>query len=249
MMVSPASYHNEQFPCLRGGPFFILDGIVPPRFELCTAAHGAQEDVSVKRSFAVLALFSAGFLAAQDRVAPPAGLAPMVQPADTSVCADVKDAENYCVWDSAKGTHGRKCTLDVEKIERSAACRYDLASVPDRLDHKPMCFSISNAEHIAFTSSKKRKFRVRRLVPITATGTNGQACPNDPFKKSFKEEDFSSFDVAFDSDVPKTEAEGCKYKLEVQFRKIDPNAPAEPHDPKKQHLECRDPHLLLKSGT
>src|SRR5580658_4086541 len=107
MMVSPASYHNEQFPCLRGGPFFILDGIVPPRFELCTAAHGAQEDVSVKRSFAVLALFSAGFLAAQDRVAPPAGLAPMVQPADTSVCADVKDAENYCVWDSAKGTHGR----------------------------------------------------------------------------------------------------------------------------------------------
>lgn len=203
----------------------------------------------MKCTIAVLVLFSAGMLAAQDRPAPPTNLSAAAEGTDTSVCASVGDAENLCVWDAAAGTHGRKCTLDVEKIERSATCRYDLASVPDRFDHKPMCFSIRDAEHIAFTSSKGRKFRVRRLVPITATGVHGQACPKDPFKKSFREEDFASFGTGVDTDVPNPAADGCKYKLEVQFHTIDPNAPVATHDPKHRRLECRDPHLSLTNGA
>jgi hypothetical protein len=193
----------------------------------------------------VFALLSAGCLTAQTDPISATHVYAAPPPA-TRVCAGDTDAENLCAWDSARGTHGRKCTLDVEKIDRKAVCRYGASAVADMTDHKPMCFSIKNAEHINFTSSKGRQFRVRRLVPITAKGWNGQACPKDPFGHSFDEHNLN-FGGDVDSDVPRAAALGCKYKLEVQFHNEDPNAPAEPHDPGGHHYECRDPHLLLKS--
>ena len=205
----------------------------------------------MKATFAVLALFTAATLSAQTSPtpAPPTNLSVSGSAigSGVSVCAADTDAENLCSWDSARGTHGRKCTLDVEKIRRDHPCDFTKATVPDMTDHKPMCISIKDAEHIAFTSSRSRHFRVRRFVPITATGDHGQACPKDPFKTVFDEKNVS-FGTAFDTLEPNAQAGGCKYKLEVQFSTIDPHGPAEPNDPHRRHYECRDPHLLLSSG-
>jgi len=200
----------------------------------------------MKCTLVALALLSTGYLSAQS--APSSTLdfsSPVVAGGDasTEVCASTTDAENLCAWDGAKGTHGRKCTLDVEKIERTA-CKYGEASTADRPDHKPMCFSIHDAEHIVFQSGRHRRFRVRRFVPITATGANGQACPKDPFGTSFDEHKLN-FSNTFDSAAAKAESEGCKYKLEVQFHDLDPNAPLEPHDRKGRRFECRDPHIKV----
>jgi hypothetical protein len=173
--------------------------------------------------------------------APTPAAAPAPPPA-MSACAQPTDAENLCSWDAAAGTHGRGCHLDVERVDKKYDCNYAQASVAQMSDHKPMCFSVQNAEHILFTSSRSRQFRVRRLVPITRTGANGQACPRDPFTQSFHEEEWG-FDGRKDSLTPKASALGCQYKLEVQFNAIDPNAPAAPYDPQHRHLECRDPHL------
>jgi hypothetical protein len=199
----------------------------------------------VKYTAVAFALLSAGCLSAQTNPIPATHIQAAPLRASTQLCAADTDAENLCTWDSARGTHGRKCTLDVEKIDRKAACRYGTSGVADMTDHKPMCFSIKRAEHIAFTSGKGRQFRVRRLVPITAKGWNGQACPKDPFGRRFDPKDMT-FGGGFDSDVAKASALGCKYKLEVQFHDEDANAPAEPNEAQHHHYECRDPHLLLK---
>jgi hypothetical protein len=229
--------------------FFILIPTFPrPQNDALRAHRKSRRFGSVKGSLVAVALFplSAICLSAHGAASAPGSLPGISQSSGTDVCASTTDTENLCEWDSAAGTHGRKCLLDVEKIERSATCRYDSANLPDAFDHKPMCISLQQAEHIAFQSSRKRRFRVRRLVPITATGVNGQACPKHPFGRSFLEEDLT-FGSAFDTLAPKAEAAGCKYKLEVQFRTIDANAPAEPHDGKGRHFECRDPHLKISS--
>jgi hypothetical protein len=200
----------------------------------------------LKYTAVVFALLSAGCLTAQTNPVTAAQVHAAPPLASTQVCAADTDAENLCAWDSAHGTHGRKCTLDVEKIDRKAACHFGNSGSADFSDHKPMCFSIKNAEHIAFTSGRGRPFRVRRLVPISAKGWSGQACPKDPFTRGFDPKDMN-FGGGFDSDIPKASALGCKYKLEIQFHDEDPNAPAEPNEAQHHHYECRDPHLLIKS--
>lgn len=158
------------------------------------------------------------------------------------ICAGDTDAENLCKWDAPPGTRGRKCVLDVERINPKEVCHYEQVSAQEFSDHKPMCISAAMAEHIVFESRNGRTFRVRRLVPINKTNANGQACPAHPFSREFHAEDFN-FAPNFDTAEPKTEAIGCRYKLEVQFLTVDPNAPVAEFDPQHRHLECRDPHL------
>jgi hypothetical protein len=158
------------------------------------------------------------------------------------ICAGDTDAENLCKWDAPAGTRGRKCVLDVERISRKDVCAYDHATAAEMTDHKPMCISAKMAEHIVFQSSNGRTFRVRRLVPINKTNASGQACPVHPFSREFHAEDFN-FAPNFDTAEPKSEAIGCRYKLEVQFVTEDPHAPVATEDPQHRHLECRDPHL------
>lgn len=158
------------------------------------------------------------------------------------VCAADTDLENLCKWDAPKGTRGRKCVIDVEHMTRKDVCAYGQATAREMSDHKPMCISATQAEHIVFQSSNGRQFRVRRLVPINKTSDTGGACPAHPFSREFHEEDFN-FAGNFDTAEPKHEAIGCRYKLEVQFLTVDPNAPIAMHDPQHRRLECRDPHL------
>lgn len=181
---------------------------------------------------------------------PTAAPTPAASPAPPdSSCAQPGDAEDLCThWDGAPGSHARGCHLDVERIDRKYGCRYDAATVADMDDHKPMCFSAARAEHILFESSRSRQFRLRRLVRITATGANGQACPRDPFNQPFHEEDFrTGWDNPKDSLAPKASAIGCRYKLEVQWNAIDASSPSAIYDPQHRHLECRDPHLQISN--
>lgn len=166
-------------------------------------------------------------------------------PAPNPAPAVAPDDATLCQWDFPAGTHGRKCAIDVERIDRQAACHYDQATAADMTDHPPMYISVSKAEHMVFASGSNRSFRVRRLVPISATGASGQACPKHPFRHQFREEDFN-FSNSADSLVAKKAAIGCRYKLEVQFLTIDPDAPVATHDPQHRHLECRDPHLQVQ---
>jgi hypothetical protein len=182
-------------------------------------------------------------LAAAVVAAHASGPAPAAAPSRAvQVCAGDNDAENLCKWDAPPGTRGRKCVLDVEHISRKDVCAYDRDTAAEMTDHKPMCISAHMAEHIVFQSSNGRTFRVRRLVPINKTSDSGAACPAHPFKREFHAEDFN-FAGTFDTTEPKLEAVGCRYKLEVQFLTIDPNAPVATFDPQHRHLECRDPHL------
>ena len=158
------------------------------------------------------------------------------------VCAADTDLENLCKWDAPKGTHGRKCVIDVEGMSRKDVCAYDKLTAAEMNDHKPMCISAGQAEHIVFRSGKGREFRVRRLVPINKNSDRGGACPAHPFSHEFHEEDFN-FAGNFDTAEPKSEAVGCRYKLEIQFLAVDPGAPVATHDPQHRRLECRDPHL------
>ncbi len=170
---------------------------------------------------------------------------PTPAPAQSSVvqvCAADTDAENLCKWDAPLGTHGRKCVLDVERMPRKDVCAYGNATAPEMTDHKPMCISAKMAEHIVFQSSSGRTFRVRRLVPINKTNAAGQPCPPHPFQREFHAEDFN-FGGSWDTTTAKSAAVGCRYKLEVQFMTVDPNAPVETNDPQHRRLECRDPHL------
>ncbi|HEX3662190.1 MAG TPA: hypothetical protein VHU89_12200 [Acidobacteriaceae bacterium] len=194
----------------------------------------------MKFTLPALALFAAASLtafAASPTPSPKAGSARVAQN-----CATVADAENLCTWDAPAGTRGRKCVIDVEKMSRKHACRYDLSSSVDMSDHKPMCISAGLAEHIVFRSSNGRMYRVRRLVPVNKTNGQGQACPAHPFRHEFHEEDFN-FGSSFDTQEAKAGAIGCFYKLEVQFMTVDPNSPLATHDAQHRHLECRDPHL------
>lgn len=149
-------------------------------------------------------------------------------------CASIGDPGNVCTkW------NGTACAVDVEKMP-SQRCDYNQASTADMDgDHKPMCYSVGQQQHMIFSSSRSRKFRVRRLVPITATNAKGQPCPPDPFRQAFDPHNIQFGDNA-DSLAPKAAAIGCKYKLEVQFSDIDNNAPPEQDG---KHYECRDPHL------
>lgn len=149
-------------------------------------------------------------------------------------CAGAHDTENLCSWD---GPH-QKCTLDVERIPRDA-CAYGNPTTPNITGHKPMCFSVQQAQHIVFQSSSGRQFRVRRLVPIAS---NSNSCPQQPFNHTFNESDLT-FSGGSDTTLPKASAIGCFYKLEIQFSTLDSNAPQEPHDSNKRRFECRDPHL------
>ncbi|MFP5228964.1 MAG: hypothetical protein ACLGXA_15210 [Acidobacteriota bacterium] len=160
------------------------------------------------------------------------------------VCAAATDPENLCRWDAPHGTHGRKCVFDVEKMSRKDVCAYDKATTAEMTDHKPMCISAAAAEHIVFLSSYGREFRVRRLVPINKTNAAGGVCPAHPFMREFHERDFT-FGANFDTTEAKASAAGCRYKLEVQFMSVDPNAPIATHDPQHRRLECRDPHLQI----
>ena len=161
------------------------------------------------------------------------------------VCAADTDAENLCTWDAPEGTHGRKCVLDVERMSRKDVCAYDQAGAQEMADHKPMCISAAQAEHIVFQSGHSRQFRVRRLVPINATNAAGAPCPAHPFTREFHAEDFN-FGSGVDTQQARASAVGCRYKLEVQFLTVDPNAPVAVHDPQHRRLECRDPHLQIK---
>lgn len=197
---------------------------------------------------ATAALLFAAALAAHAATpdAAPTPAATPAPPPSAADCAQPTDAENLCSWDAAAGTRGRGCHLDVERIDRKYACNYNQTAGAEMSDHKPMCFSAQNAEHILFESSRSRQFRVRRLVPITRTGANGQLCPRDPFTQPFHEEEWG-FDGRKDSLIPKTSAHGCQYKLEVQWNAVDPGAPEAPYDPQHRRLECRDPHLQINN--
>ncbi len=52
----------------------------------------------------------------------------------------------------------------------------------DAGDHPPICISKEREERITFESSKKRKFRVRRLVRLNKENDDGEECPKHPFK-------------------------------------------------------------------
>jgi hypothetical protein len=186
-----------------------------------------------------LAIVSSAILIAAALVAHAAGPAPA---SSVQVCAADSDMENLCKWNAPPGTRGRKCVLDVEHMSRKDVCTYDNPTAPEMTDHKPMCISAKMAEHIVFQSSHGRTFRVRRLVPINKTNNAGGACPAHPFSREFHAEDFN-FGPTFDTAEPKAAAIGCRYKLEVQFLTVDPNAPVAKYDPQNRHLECRDPHL------
>jgi hypothetical protein len=211
------------------------------------AANPGSEEILVRYAFPA-AIVLLAFACRVHAATPPA---PAPASSAVQACASDSDAENLCTrWDSAAGSHGRGCHLDVERIDRKYGCRYDAASVAEMDDHKPMCFSAARAEHILFESSRSRQFRVRRLVRITETGANGQACPRDPFNQPFHEEDFhAAWDTPKDSLAPKASAIGCRYKLEVQWNAIDANSPEATYDPQHRHLECRDPHLQITGGN
>ncbi len=197
----------------------------------------------MKATLPALALFTAASLTA---FAAPPTPAPNGQSARVSMnCATQSDPENLCTWDAPPGTRGRKCVIDVERMDRSHACDYGVVTAREMSDHKPMCISAGLAEHIVFRSSNGRMYRVRRLVPIRGNNANGQACPAHPFRREFHEEDFN-FGASWDTQEAKSEAVGCYYKLEVQFMTVDPNGPVASHDPQHRKLECRDPHLGVK---
>lgn len=183
-----------------------------------------------------LATVSVAIILASGLVARAAAPAP-AQADNDSVqgCAHEGDKGNLCKW------NGSACNLDVEQMD-SEPCHYDQSTVDDMdSDHKPMCFSVSQKHHIIFDSSQKRSFRVRRLVPITATNPQGQPCPAHPFGHHFDPHQIQ-FGNSVDSQAPVQDAVGCKYKLEVQFQHEDPSFPAESDG---HHYECRDPHLRI----
>ncbi len=224
--------------------YWLLFGVSPiARTPLIRAPFAAQIADSQPGRTAVNVRFLATAAAALSLIAYAAPSRAQSSQDNVSACAQSTDPENLCNWDSPAGTHGRKCNLDVENIPRTP-CTYGQSSIPAITDHKPMCFSVQNAEHIAFMSGQGRSFRVRRLVPITHKNASGLNCPRDPFATAF-DPSHMAFGNGADSHGPQSSAIGCQYKLEVQFQTEDPNAPADPDDPSHRHYECRDPHLKI----
>ncbi len=194
----------------------------------------------MKATLSALALFTVASLTAF--AAPPTPGPTPKRIASPKAAPPQTDPENLCQWDGPAGTHGRKCVIDVERMDRKHVCHFDQATSADMMDHKPMCISAGLAEHIVFRSGNGRMYRVRRLVPINNTNADGQACPAHPFRREFHEEDFN-FAGSYDTQEAKSQSVGCFYKLEVQFMTVDPNGPVATHDGQHRHLECRDPHL------
>jgi hypothetical protein len=196
-----------------------------------SAAVSNPRRTELKLEIVTVAIMLAGSLAAH-AAAPAPGQADQNS---VQACAQQGDKKNLCNW------NGRTCALDVEKMDNEA-CHYDQSTVVDMdSDHKPMCFSVSRKHHIVFNSSQNRSFRVRRLVPITATNPQGQPCPAHPFGHHFDPNQIQ-FSGSADSQTPVRAAVGCKYKLEVQFQHEDPSFPRESDG---HHYECRDPHLRI----
>jgi hypothetical protein len=148
-------------------------------------------------------------------------------------CASAGQPEYLCHW------NGNTCNLDVEAVDpgQNHPCDYGSGTAASETSHLPMCFSVSNAQHIVFSSSHDRAFRPRRLVPITA------GCPANAFAHAFDPN--ANFASSFDSQAAQSGAINCQYKLEIEFQAIDNSgkSPADPGDGKKH--ECHDPHLQV----
>ncbi len=166
-------------------------------------------------------------------------------PADEE-CIHEDHPKNMCHWSDKEGAKGRVCELDVEALDEKESCHFEVTIAQDAGDHPPICVSKSRGERISFKSSKKRKFRVRRLVRLNKETEDGQECPKHPFKHHFKEEEMN-FTDSQETDVVDADQtpEGCMYKLEVQYYKVDKNAPEEVNDEKHTRWECRDPHVRV----
>lgn len=161
-------------------------------------------------------------------------------------CIDESHPKNLCHWSDKEGAKGRVCHLDVEKIDEKEACHFEVELAQDAGDHPPICISKEREERIAFESSKKRKFRVRRLVRINKQTEDGRECPKHPFRHHFNEEEMNFTDSQDTDTVDNDQTpEGCMYKLEVQYSKVDKKSPAEMHDKKHTRWECRDPHIKV----
>ena len=147
-------------------------------------------------------------------------------------CAAPGQAAYLCHW------NGTQCNLDVESVDpaQTHPCNYGASTAAAETDHLPICFSASAAQHIAFSSSRSRSFRVRRLVPITA------GCPRDPFAHSF--DTSGGYGSSFDSGAAQAGAVNCQYKMEIEFHDLD-NSGHSPPDGDGQKHECHDPHLQI----
>jgi hypothetical protein len=165
-----------------------------------------------------------------------------VQP--SSDCMEETHPQNLCRWSASAGSVGRVCHLDVERIDQKEACHFEATYLEEPDDHPPICISAGKQEHIAFESSKKRPFRVRRLVRINEKNENGQVCPEHPFRRHFNASELN-FQGNKDTDVVDSAPDGCMYKFEVQFRDLDRNGPEEQFDQKRTRFECRDPHIKI----
>lgn len=157
----------------------------------------------------------------------------------TQTCAMPGNPEYLCKWSGPAGMQNRTCSLDVDLVDPSQKnpCDYGQTSAPAMSGHAPMCFAVANTEHIVFSSSHRRLFRVHRLVTIT------QGCPKDPFKHPFDPN--GPFGPSSDSQQPVASAINCQYKMELQYQDADASgkSPPDPGDGIKH--ECHDPHLQI----
>lgn len=176
--------------------------------------------------------------------APPNPVPAAGQPA-SPVCAVTGDQSKYCDWNNVPfGTDGRECRIDVETIDQEPCnLQASTASESNMADHAPICISAGKHEHIVFTSGKGRSYRIRRLIPLDSNPAHCQNVPQ-PFNQPFDPAEFDSFGTTFDTLAAKAAAQGCFYKLEVEFMTSDPNGVHDRKDPQAgRKLECRDPHL------
>lgn len=161
-------------------------------------------------------------------------------------CLQDADPGNLCKWTGAPGSSNRQCNLDVETLPREMC---DYVNPPRHpFSHKPLCVSPDRQEHIVFTSSLNRSFRIRRFISLNSTAASGHVCPAQPFVQQFDLANVHFNDTAVDTgpvDPVNGSIKGCFYKFEVQFQTVDPSAPSEPNDPGHGHYECRDPHFKV----
>jgi hypothetical protein len=174
-----------------------------------------------------------------------ATLSPGQTVSPSSQCMAESHPHNLCRWSASTGTAGRVCRFDVEAMDQKEACHFEATVLSEPDDHPPICISATNKEHIVFHSSKKRNFRVRRMVRMNERNAAGQLCPEHPFRRHFEPAELKNFGTEHDTDVVDAAPEGCMYKFEVQFHKVDRNAPEESYDPQHTRYECRDPHIKI----
>jgi hypothetical protein len=178
-----------------------------------------------------------------------ATLSPGQSVSPSSQCMEESHPRNLCHWSAAAGTAGRVCQLDVEAMDKKEICHFEASVLVEPDDHPPICISAANQEHIVFHSSKKRTFRVRRMVRLNEKNANGETCPLHPFRHHFEPAELTNFNTEHDTDVVDAAPEGCMYKFEVQFQNVDRNAPPESFDPQHTRYECRDPHIKIVGRT